>query len=223
MQPGSAACGRRRRGTVLPAAGLPQATLEQRLAELQRRYGLTAEDLELLRSSETLPLETANQMIENAVGTFALPLGLGLNLVVNGRDYVVPMAVEEPSVVAAVSFAAKIVREAGGFADSDEPRCWDRCRSPAMEPTIAAEDRAHKEQILALANSFTPSMQRRGGGARDIEVRLPPRPRAPGATLVVHLVIDTQRRWGQPHQHHMAEGVAPLIERITGGHVYPAS
>src|SRR6185503_19329338 len=86
-------------------------------------HGLSSEDLELLRSAETLPLGTANTMIENAVGTFSLPLGVGLNLRVNGRDYLVPMAVEEPSVVAAVSFAAKIVREAGGFAaEADPPR-----------------------------------------------------------------------------------------------------
>ena len=205
--------------------GFHKLTLEQRLAELERRFGLSKEDLELLRSAETLPLGTANTMIENAVGTFSLPLGLGLNLQVNGRDYVVPMAVEEPSVVAAVSFAAKIVREAGGFtADSDEPLMIGQVQVTRYgDPTIAAEKiRAHKEQILALANSFHPSMQRRGGGARDVEVRLLPAPEGSRGEplLVVHLVIDTQEAMGANLINTMAEGVAPLIEQITGGHVY---
>jgi hydroxymethylglutaryl-CoA reductase len=178
-----------------------------------------------LRSAETLPLGTANTMIENAVGTFSLPLGPGAQPQVNGRDYLVPMAVEEPSVVAAVSFAAKIVREAGGFtADADDPLMIGQVQVTRYgDPTIAAEKiRAHKEQILALANSFHPSMQRRGGGARDVEVRLLPAPEGSRGEplLVVHLVIDTQEAMGANLINTMAEGVAPLIEQITGGHVY---
>ena len=187
--------------------------------------GCPAKICELLRSAETLPLGTANTMIENAVGTFSLPLGLGLNLQVNGRDYIVPMAVEEPSVVAAVTFAAKIVREAGGFtADADDPLMIGQVQVTRYgDPTIAAEKiRAHKEQILALANSFHPSMQRRGGGARDVEVRLLPAPEGSRGEplLVVHLIIDTQEAMGANLINTMAEGVAPLIEQITGGHVY---
>jgi hydroxymethylglutaryl-CoA reductase len=89
--------------------------MEERLEQLSRMFRLTHEELESLRGVGTLQPTLANQMIENAVGTFSLPLGLGLNMMVNGRDYIVPMAVEEPSVVSAVSFAAKIVREGGGF------------------------------------------------------------------------------------------------------------
>jgi hydroxymethylglutaryl-CoA reductase len=205
--------------------GFHKLTLEQRLSELQRRYALTAEELELLRTGDTLPIETANQMIENAVGAFSLPLGLGLNLKVNGRDYAVPMAVEEPSVVAAVTFAAKIVRGAGGFsADADDPLMIGQVQVTRYgDPTIAAEKiRDHKEQILALANSFHPSMQRRGGGARDIEVRLLPAPEGARGEpiMVVHLLIDTQEAMGANLINTMAEGVAPLIEQITGGHVY---
>ena len=100
--------------------GFHKLPLEERLAHLSKAYGLSREDLHRLRG-EALEAETANQMIENAVGTFSLPLGLGLNLTVNGRDYVVPMAVEEPSVVAAVSLAAKIARAGGGFSAEADP------------------------------------------------------------------------------------------------------
>ena len=134
--------------------GFHKLSLEQRLAELERRYGLSKEDLELLRSAETLPLGTANTMIENAVGTFSLPLGLGLNLQVNGRDYLVPMAVEEPSVVAAVSFAAKIVREAGGFsADADDSMMIGQVQVTRFGDPAEASRKilGARDQILALA------------------------------------------------------------------------
>jgi len=164
-------------------------------------------------------------MIENAVGTFSLPLGLGLNLTVNGRDYVVPMAVEEPSVVAAVSFANKIVREAGGFsAEADESLMIGQVQVTRYgDPTAATEKiLAAKDQILALANSFHPDMVRRGGGARDVEVRMLPPPEGPRGEplLIVHVLIDTQEAMGANLINTVAEGIAPLIEQVTGGKVY---
>src|SRR5499427_5687533 len=206
-------------------AGFYKLPIAERLNQISRMFRLTVEELALLQTPGSLHPDVANHMIENAIGTFSLPLGLGLNLQVNGRDYVVPMAVEEPSVVAAVSFAAKIVREAGGFtADADDPLMIGQVQVTRYgDPTIAAEKiRAHKEQILALANSFHPSMQRRGGGARDVEVRLLPAPEGSRGEplLVVHLLIDTQEAMGANLINTMAEGVAPLIEQITGGHVY---
>src|SRR5436190_1122338 len=102
-------------------AGFHKLPLAERRETIARMFRLTEAEAQQLGGGAGLSEDTANQMIENAVGTFALPLGLGLNLQVNGKDYVVPMAVEEPSVVAAVTFAAKIVREAGGFtADADD-------------------------------------------------------------------------------------------------------
>ncbi len=94
-------------------AGFHKLPFAERLNQIGRMFQLTPEELETARGEGSLAPETADRMIENAIGTFSLPLGLGLNLQVNGRDYIVPMAVEEPSVVAAVSFAAKIVRESG--------------------------------------------------------------------------------------------------------------
>jgi hydroxymethylglutaryl-CoA reductase len=196
----------------------------ERLRLLARMFGLSRAELGGLRG-ETLEPGTADHMIENAVGTFALPLGLGLNLQVNGRDYIVPMAVEEPSVVAALSLAGKIVRETGGFtAEADPPTMIGQVQVAGYgEPKLATEHiLAAKERILALANSFHPEMMRRGGGAKDVEVRILPPPEGPPhePLLVVHLLIDTREAMGANLINTVAEGVAPLIEELTGGKVY---
>ncbi|MBN8227167.1 hydroxymethylglutaryl-CoA reductase, degradative [Corallococcus macrosporus] len=206
-------------------AGFHKLPLEERLARIGQMFRLTEAELEQLRGESGLDLSTANQMIENAVGTFSLPLGLGLNLNVNGRDYLVPMAVEEPSVVAAVSFASKIVREAGGFvAEADESMMIGQVQVSNYGDAGVARERIldAKEQILALANSFHPAMVARGGGAKDVEVRLLPAPEGPRGEplLIVHLLIDAQEAMGANLINTMAEGVAPLIEQVTGGRVY---
>ena len=135
------------------------------------------------------------------------------------------MAVEEPSVVAAVSFASKIVREAGGFtAEADEPIMIGQVQLTRYGDPTEATKRivAAKEAILALANSFHPSMVKRGGGCKDIEVRVLPAPEGPRGEplLVVHLIIDTQEAMGANLINTMAEGVAPLLEQLTGGKVF---
>jgi hydroxymethylglutaryl-CoA reductase len=135
------------------------------------------------------------------------------------------MAVEEPSVVAAVSFAAKIVRGAGGFrSDCDPPLMVGQIQvSRYGDPSEAvARIEAHRAEILELANTFHPAMVRRGGGAKEVEVRCLPAPEGPRGEplLVVHLVLDTQEAMGANLINTVAEGVAPLIESITGGRVY---
>jgi hydroxymethylglutaryl-CoA reductase len=206
-------------------SGFRRLPLAQRLERLAEMLRLSPEELERLRSTGSLAPELADQMIENAVGTFSLPLGLGLNLTVNGRDYLVPMVVEEPSVVAAASFAAKIVRETGGFtAEADPSIMIGQVQVTRYgDPTETARRLlAHKEQLLALANSFHPAMVRRGGGAKDVEVRVLPPPEGPRGEplLVVHLLVDCQEAMGANLVNTMAEGVAPLVEQITGGQVY---
>ncbi len=206
-------------------AGFHKLPLEERRGHLARMFRLPLEELERVLADGSLPIEVANQMIENAVGTFSLPLGLGLNLTVNGRDYIVPMAVEEPSVVAAVSFANKIVREAGGFtAEADDSLMYGQVQVTRYgDPEEATKKLlAHKEQLLALANSFHPQMVQRGGGAKDVEVRVLPAPEGPRGEplLIVHILIDTQEAMGANLINTIAEGVAPLVEQITGGKVY---
>jgi hydroxymethylglutaryl-CoA reductase len=207
--------------------GFHKLPMAERLEKIGRLYRLTPEELGQLHGANggELSAELANQMIENAVGTFSLPLGLGLNLVVNGREYVVPMAVEEPSVVAAVSFANKIVREAGGFvAEADEPLMIAQVQVTRYGDAAEATEKilAHREQILALANSFHPSLVRRGGGAREVEVRVLPAPegRRGEPLLIVHILVDCQEAMGANLINTVAEGVAPMLEQITGGRVY---
>lgn len=205
--------------------GFYNLSVEKRLESLTRLGGIDHQDAEFLLGEGSLPLETANQMIENAIGLLALPLGVGLNFRVNGRDYLVPMAVEEPSVVAAVSLAAKIAREGGGFeASCDESLMVAQVQVTQYGNAEVARQALldHKEEILALANSFHPAMVRRGGGARDIEVRVLPAPEGPKGEpiLVLHVLLDTQDAMGANLINTVAEGVAPLVEQITGGRVY---
>lgn len=206
--------------------GFYNLSMEERVEAMSNLAGLTRAEADmLLGESSSLPLETANTMIENAVGVLALPLGVGLNFRVNGRDYLVPMAVEEPSVVAAVSLAAKIARAGGGFeADCDASLMIAQVQVTGYGNAEVAREQllAHKEQLLALANSFHPQMVRRGGGAKDIEVRVLPAPEGPKGEpiLVLHVILDTQDAMGANLINTVAEGVAPLVEQITGGRVY---
>jgi len=206
--------------------GFYDLSLEERVEKLTALAGLSREEADLLLGeSASLPLETANQMIENAVGVLSLPLGVGLNFRINGRDVLVPMAIEEPSVVAAVSFAAKIARAGGGFtAECDPSHMIAQVQVTDYGDAKLAKEKllAHKEQILALANSFHPQMVRRGGGAVDIEVRVLPAPEGPKGEpiFVLHVVLDTQDAMGANLINTVAEGVAPMVEQITGGRVY---
>jgi hydroxymethylglutaryl-CoA reductase len=200
-------------------------SVEDRLELLGQMLELTPDELARFEASGGLPMEVASRLIENVVGTFSLPLGLGLNLLVNGREYLVPMAVEEPSVVAASSFAAKLVREAGGFrAEADESLMIGQVQVTGYgDPERAtAALLAAREEILARANSLHPAMVQRGGGARDIEVRVLPAPEGPEGEplLILHLIIDCQEAMGANLINTMAEGVAPLVEQLTGGRVF---
>ncbi len=204
--------------------GFHKLKLADRLAKVADLCALSEEESSLL-GSNGLAVETADQMIENALGVLGLPVGLGLNLQVNGRDYLVPMAVEEPSVVAAVSLAARIAREGGGFkASADESLMIAQVQVAEYGDPVSAKAAilgAHDE-LLALANSFHPAMQRRGGGAKGLEVRVLDAPEGPAGEplLVVHLFIDTQDAMGANLINTVAEGIAPYLEKLTGGKVY---
>jgi hydroxymethylglutaryl-CoA reductase len=205
--------------------GFHALPLDGRRRRIARLFGLSRHDLGTLGGEGSLAPETASQMIENAVGTFALPLGLGLNLKVNGRDYVVPMAIEEPSVVAALSLAGRIVREAGGLsAEADPPLMIGQVQVTGYGDAgiAAARILGAKADILALANRRHPRMARRGGGATDVEVRALPAPEGPQSEplLVVHLLVDTRDAMGANVVNTMAESVAPLLEQLTHGRVY---
>src|SRR6184192_2839451 len=177
--------------------GFYKMKMAERLRRLAEQLELSRDELEGLGESATLPVANADAMIENAVGVLGLPVGIGLNFLVNGEDVMVPMAVEEPTVIAAVSLAAKIVREGGGFkADADEPRMIGQVQVTELSNPEAAKAAIlrQKEAILAAANALHPAMSARGGGAKDVEVRLI---RVGAEThAIVHLIVDTQDAMG---------------------------
>lgn len=200
-------------------SGFYRLDLTHRHEELAKRFGLTDEELELLRGTGSEGVEIADKMVENCVGVLGLPIGLGLNFQVNGRDYVVPMVVEEPSVVAAASHMAKVIRVSGGFvAEASEAFMIAQVQVMDVEDPfgarIAIEQAA--DRIVTIANRRHPNMVARGGGARSLEVRLLDRE---PHMVVVHLLVDCCDAMGANIVNDMAEVVAPVIEEVTGGRV----
>lgn len=198
-------------------AGFYRHLLPQRRQIVAQLAGLDQEELSIL--DQGLTSELADRMIENALGVFALPLGLGVNLLINDRDYLVPMAIEEPSVVAAVSHAAKLVRAAGGFrAGSSPPVMIGQVQlMDVPDPQRAAEAvLAAREQLAALVDGLHPSIRARGGGFRGVEVRYLPETPA-GPMLIVHLLLDCRDAMGANAVNTMCEAAAPLLESLTAG------
>ena len=194
--------------------------LRKRLEWVARWADLSEEEVAVLHSGG-LPLDQADRMIENVVGLHALPLGIALNFQVNGRDLLVPMVIEEPSVVAGASFAAKLVRAGGGFrAGSSPPEMIGQIQVLDLDDLEAARAavEAAREQILARANEVDPVIRRLGGGARDLEVRTLPETPA-GPMLVLHLIYDCRDAMGANAVNTACESLAPLVEEITGGRV----
>jgi hydroxymethylglutaryl-CoA reductase len=161
----------------------------------------------------------ADRIIENVVGVYALPLGIATNFLINGRDFLVPMAVEEPSIVAGASFMARLVRESGGFtADADEPEMIGQIQILDVSDLAAAERalRAHAGELLAEAGAADPVLQAAGGGPRGIECRAVEHSPC-GPFLVLHLIIDVRDAMGANAVNTACERAAPLAEQITGG------
>lgn len=193
----------------------------ERLARLAGKAGLSDAEQALLGAGTALPLTVADGMIENVVGRFELPYGVAGYFMINGRDVLVPMVVEEPSVVAAASFMAKLARQAGGFQTSST--------GPIMRAQIQILGLAdphgarlailqQRQEIIDLANSRDQVLVQLGGGCRDVEVHVFPDTRR-GAMVVVHLLVDVRDAMGANTVNTMAEFVAGCLERITGGTV----
>jgi hydroxymethylglutaryl-CoA reductase len=193
---------------------------EERAHRVAEWAGLDDAELAALAGSG-LAVERADQMIENVVGTHSLPLGIAPNFLINDRDYLIPMTIEEPSVVAAASLCAKIVRDAGGFrTNSTQPVMIGQIQVLDLPDLWAARFNllSHKERLLDLANQTDPVVVSLGGGARDLEVRVfPDTPSGP--MLVVHLFYDTRDAMGANTVNTSVEALAPTVEEITGGRV----
>ncbi len=182
---------------------------------------LTDEEVNLLQSTGSLDLDLANRMIENVVGAFPVPLGIAVNFLVNKRDYLIPMAIEEPSVVAAASYAAKMVREGGGFlANSTAQIMIGQIQAVHIKDPHRAKMAiyAAKDEILKKANEQDPMLVSVGGGAKDLEVKVINAQTGP--MVITELHVDCRDVMGANAVNTMAEAVAPLIERITHGRVY---
>jgi len=201
--------------------GFYDLAVQERARRVADWAGLDDEERAVLAGAG-LEVERADLMIENVVGLHALPLGIGANLLVNGRDYLVPMAIEEPSVVAAASFMARIVRQAGGFsAHTTEPVMIAQMQVLDVPDPWAARFQllAHKARLLELANQTDPVVVSLGGGARDLEVRVVTGTPL-GPMLILHLLYDTRDAMGANTVNTAAEALAPLVEEISGGRVH---
>jgi hydroxymethylglutaryl-CoA reductase len=206
-------------GSRIP--GFYNLSLEERLAELGRRGDLSAADLAVLSGKAGLAVEQADHMIENVVGLHSLPLGIALNFVVNEREVLVPMVVEEPSIVAGASYMARLVRAGGGFSAQTTPpemigqmQVLEVADLPAARLALLAQ----KDSLLAEAAEIDPVLKRLGGGPRDLEVRIMPESPV-GPFLVVHLIYDVRDAMGANAVNTAVERLAPRVESLTGGRV----
>jgi hydroxymethylglutaryl-CoA reductase len=202
-------------------SGFYKLSPKERLEKVKEFCKLTDEEIVALEKTGSLDIEQADRMIENVVGTFELPVGIAVNFVINGKDYLIPMAIEEPSVVAAASNAAKMARQKGGFQTSNTgPIMIGQIQLTNVKDPYGAKMTilANKEEILKMANEQDPVLVKFGGGAKDLEVRVVET--ASGPMVVNHLLVDCRDAMGANAVNTMAEAVAPYIEKITGGRVY---
>jgi hydroxymethylglutaryl-CoA reductase len=197
--------------------GFYKVSVDERRALVSEATGADVADIERSLEGGGLDEETADKFVENVIGTYGLPYGVALNVRVNGHDYVVPMVVEEPSVVAAASNAARMVREGGGFiAEADEPLMTAQIQLVSVEHREDAKARilARKDELLASADASIPGLVERGGGARDVEVRI-----VGDDMLVVHVLVDCRDAMGANLVNGLAERLAPRLAELSGGRI----
>ncbi len=199
--------------------GFYKLSIPERQKVIRDRHNLTEEQVAALTSGG-VSLELANRLIENVIGIHGLPLGIAANFQINGRDYLIPMAIEEPSVVAAASHAAKLVRNAGGFtASADKPMMIGQVQVVGMSDVAAAYQKiiASRDEILKLADSKS-TLVEFGGGTRDLQVRVIRDTRV-GPMIILHLIVDVRDAMGANSVNTSCETIAPYLERLTGGRV----
>ncbi len=205
-------------GKTSQISGFYKLPINERLKIVKEFAGLSDDEVRLLKKQGTLKLEQADHMIENVIGTVGMPLGVAVNFLINGKDYLIPMALEEPSVVAAASNAAKMVRERGGFkAESTEPLMIGLVQIVDVKNTTKAKAdiTVKKGELIQLANQQDPVLVKLGGGAKEIEVKV--LDTSTGPMLVVHLIVNVLDAMGANAVNTMCEAIAPKIEQITRG------
>ena len=199
-------------------SGFYKKPVDERIKIVAERVGLSEEEIATLKSSGGLSIEAADRMTENVIGSIAYPFSVAVNFRVNDKDYLVPMAGEEPSVVAAASNMARLMRAgAGVVATTTDPIMIGQIQIldiPDMNKAIKAVE-GSKDKLLAAANELDPVLVRFGGGAKDIELR--PLETEIGPMLIVHLLVDCRDAMGANAVNTMAEALAPTIGELTGG------
>ena len=202
-------------------SGYYKLSPRDRLLLLKQFADLSETECSLLQNTGSLSLEVADRMIENVVGAMPQPLGIAVNFQINKHDYLIPMVTEEPSVVAAASYAAKMVRDGGGFhTSSTSPVMIGQIQAMVKTDPEAARIRvlAAKQDILKRANEQDPLLSSVGGGAKDVDARV--LQTTVGSMVITELHVDCRDAMGANAVNTMAEAVAPMIEELTGGTVY---
>jgi hydroxymethylglutaryl-CoA reductase len=202
-------------------SGFYKLSPAERLEIVREFADLTEDEVNAIKSTGAMNLEQADMMIENVIGTLDVPLGIATNFMINGKDYLIPMAIEEPSVVAAASNSAKMARASGGFeTSSTEPIMIGQIQLVDVEDVTKAKEEvlSKKKEIIELANEQDPLLVKFGGGAKDIGVRVIDTIKGP--MVIVHLLVDCRDAMGANAVNTMVEAVSPLIEELTGGRAF---
>lgn len=202
-------------------SGFFKLSPEDRLKEVSEFTGISEKEQKIIGMPGALDMDKADHMIENVIGTFQLPMGVALNFAINGKDYLIPMVTEEPSVVAAASNAAKMARDNGGFFASNTGSIMIAQIQiiDISDPNYARlKIYENKDKIIEICNAKDPVLVKFGGGMQDLEVRVIES--IVGKMVIVHLKVNTLDAMGANAVNTMAEAVAPFIEEITGGKVY---
>jgi Hydroxymethylglutaryl-CoA reductase len=197
--------------------GFYKLSMEKRREILKKFANLTEEELDLIRNMGALGEHLADHMIENVVSVMEVPMGIAVNFLINDRDYLIPMAIEEPSVVAAASNAAKMARVKGGFkAIATDPIMIGQIEVSGMPDPFGAKFRIleNKKKLLEIANQQDPILVKLGGGAKDIEVRILDEKEP---MIVVHILVDVRDAMGANAVNTMAEALAPYIAELSKG------
>ena len=202
-------------------SGFYKLSMKERAERIKEFADLTDEEVKLISSTGVLDPDLVSRMIENVTGTMPVPLGYAMNFLINGKDYIIPMAIEEPSVVAAASNSAKLCRAKGGFtASMTDPIMIGQIQLVNVKTPHAARAKilGNKDEILRLANECDPVLVKFGGGAKDVQVRV--LETKAGTMVITHLLVDTRDAMGANAVNTMAEALAPYLEKLTGGKFY---
>ncbi|MCW4022237.1 MAG: hydroxymethylglutaryl-CoA reductase, degradative [Candidatus Bathyarchaeota archaeon] len=201
--------------------GFYKLTPQERMERVKEFAGLTDEEVEILQSTGALRMDLADVMIENVIGAFPLPFGVAMNFVVNDKEYMIPMVTEEPSVVAAASYGAKMALKKGGFfTSSTDPIMIGQIQAVNIKEPFGAKMKilSAKDEILKKANDQDSMLLSVGGGAKDLQVKVIDTKTGP--MVITELHVDCRDAMGANAVNTMTEAIAPMIEKITGGRVY---